>query len=348
MDGLIVGARLSVALVFIVLLSACSTDPTPHAFNDYQQRLARSLQQPVVDVVRLPVSSYPPIRQLRSPNHPSQHIDLMDLLALDACALGQVIAKRHSSLGKVSRPSQQLIYELSFLQHAPACIDYLESVGDFELAKNLQQAFDEKQQHVVSYIWHGLFTGQEFRAFWQQPHYLADYPDQANSDVIANLQLLNRWVANWLGGDYRVDPKQLEWLLASVGKGDGGALFKALHVQASALYKANQSIQQRQLRPVCVGGHPNPQANIVKNVVSRFWLQGLQSWSANINQRYYQLLPAVQHLEEQLAAAEPPAYRRWREQRDQWLQAWQQAPKQHVEHLQGIYQQCGWLPSQAS
>lgn len=57
-------------------------------------------------------------------------IGLLDLAELNHCRLGGLIANHNSSLGKVSQPSNLLIYQLEFIKAAPDCI---KTLGDSEL-----------------------------------------------------------------------------------------------------------------------------------------------------------------------------------------------------------------------
>jgi len=342
------GQKVWSLLLILLLLSGCLGDPTPEGFEDYVLRLSRSLDQSLAKAKRSTVelAAMPAPAELREPTAVRESIDLVDLIALNACELGQVVARRNSSLGKVSPPSQRLIYHLDFLRTAPNCISWLRDQGERELATALQAAWIGKRERLPQLIWQGLFTGQEFRAFWQRPHYLEGYPEGVGPELIAHITLLDRWVQQWLSGDYRVESRNLELLLAQIARGDGGRLIEALAVQSGALARANRLIDQRLARrPVCFAGKRSNEAEIFQNVVTRFWLGDLQRWSAAVNQRYFQLLPAIDALEQRLAPGEPAPYRHWRVARNDALAGWAAAPAGHIAAIKRIYAQCGLLPA---
>lgn len=331
----------------LVNLAACVKEPVEADFVDYSQRVARSIEHPTESTrpsLTL-VPAMPSGRALRLPET-SLRIELLDYLALLDCELGVVVAKRNSSLGKLAEDSQRLLHELAFLRLAPECIRLLEAREQEELARQLEEARRTKQQQLPGMIWQATLGAAEFRDFWRQPHLLGDYPQQQNEAVIIALYQLHRYASAWLQGDYKADSASFEAALQTVSLGDAGALIKALTMQGAYIDRVNTTLRNRlrMPRPLCFEGRPGTQANIFNNVVHKYWIAQLQRWSVAVNRRHEVLLEPVRALETLLASAEPPAYEGWRKQRDTLLDKLVDKPRQHVEVIGTVLQQCGLAP----
>jgi hypothetical protein len=98
--------------------------------------------------------------------------------------------------------------------------------------------------------------------------------------------------------------------------------------------------------PLCYAKQPNAQSLILRNVVNKYWVLALQPWSSQINRRYYELLTTVRNFEALLAKGEPEAYQRWRIDRDRQIDLLVTQPKQHIEAIQPLLEQCGIAPGQ--
>ena len=348
-------------------LAGCSNDPRQHAFNDYLTRLSRALQQELPPPEQTAELAFPDRRQLLEHRPTTETIALLDFLGMGDCQLQQTLAQRNSSLGKLGTESQRLIQDLAFIDQAPACIARLTQQQDDDLAQQLQSALDDRRSQLAAIIWHATLGAREFGLFWQAPQLLQDYPKQTGPELLGAIESLQRMSAQWLRDaageapagspesagvngealDYGASSSALESALATIRGGDGGRLFRALAVQAAHLERGNTMARHRlDQQPLCQPGRHNTQGDILFNVVQKFWLQGLQAWSAQISQRYYQLWPALQSLETTLAAGEPPPYSRWRQQRDQRIENLVSAPRRHVAAIRPLLAQCGLAPGQ--
>ena len=340
-----------VVLALLAWVAACSSDPRQHALNDYLERLSRALQQDLPAPSQQQPLAFPAKRELLASTPATDSIALLDFLGMSDCQLQQTLAQRNSSLGKLGTDSQRLLQDLAFIQQAPACIELLQQQQNDDLAQQLQIALDNRQSRLAALIWHATLGAREFNLFWQAPPLPGDYPTQTGPELLAALESLQRLSANWLAGNYEDDYAQssstLESALAAIRGGDGGLLYRSLALQAAYLQQANAMSEQRlQRQPLCFPGRPNPQGDILFNVVQKFWLQGLQGWSAQLSQRYYQLWPALQSLEATLAPGEPQSYQQWRQQRDRQIEQLVQAPRHHVAAIRPLLAQCGLAPGQ--
>ena len=315
------------------------------AYQDYLQRLARIFELETIEASAISPLTYPRSRAWVETNEVAKErktLGLLAFLSLDDCELRYVIARRNSALGKVASPSQRLHYQLDFLQHAPACIVTLRAQGQMQTAAALSAVMDEKKQRLAWFIWRGSLGEKEFRQFWQAGNREDNYPANTGAGLITALEQLSAWVSQWLNGDYTSDIRAYEMNLSVIRAGDGGALYRALSTQQRALNQANTLLDNEAMvqQRICPRGQPSTQAKILQNVVSKFWIQGLQRRSAALSRRYFALMPALQALEQQLAEGEPSIYFHWRQQRDAQLKQFLAAPKAHSLRINTLYQQC--------
>ena len=125
----------------LLLIGCQRAKDVDYLWQDYGQRLSNVIERPytAADFVPQQISKPKPVVR------PSQSISILETLSLNHCQLGPLIAEQNSSLGKVAPPSQQLIYQIRFIQLAPACIDTLEAGP---LQRKLTQAH---QQYLLSF-----------------------------------------------------------------------------------------------------------------------------------------------------------------------------------------------------
>ncbi len=329
-------------------MAGCSGSGPEAAFDEYLGRLARTLGAAPVQPVIPSVTALPAPRELHLEIQPG-NLDALDFLALSGCAVQITIGKRNSSLGRLARDSQRLLLELEYLQLAPPCIDYQREQGESGLADTLEQAWQLKRRQLPASIYNATLGSSEYRQFWKKaPGAAADYPANTSSAVIASLEAINGHARRWLAGDYSADNREFEILLGEVATGDGGALLQALAAQDAALAAANHIAAERMERgPMCSPGIRPAAADILPNVIRKYFIEGIQTRAAALNRRLEELMPPVGALEQMLEPALPPPYRRWSEQRDAELARWATAPRRHVELLQDIQRPCGTNPGQA-
>ena len=338
-------SALTILFTCITALPACAPGGGPPLEN-YLQRLERSLDVEIRPEGE-PLPALPRSRDLHIDLLPGS-IDMLDLLSLHRCELNITIGKSNSSLGKLATDSQRLLLELEFLALAPACIDSLDPGNDDELIALLQQGQREKRQQLPGRIWNATLGGPEFRAFWKRPRSLGDYPSgtgNAVPDAVIHLAQLTR---AWLSGDYRAGRGQLEPLLDQVRRGDGGALLAALDLQQRGLRGANPAVRTRIESPLCFGGVPSREGEIVNNVVRKFFAGEVQPWSVRLQRRRRQLMAPVEELETLLAGVSPGAYREWRARRDRLLASGIEAPRRHARSLAELLETCGLRPGAAN
>ncbi|MCB1697784.1 MAG: DUF3080 family protein [Halioglobus sp.] len=333
--------RMLLAGLVAIALAACTADSPDAAFERYLARLSRTLAVASPDIAGPAVAGMPPPRELHRALAAGS-LDTLDFLALSGCEVQITIGKRNSSLGRMARDSQRLLLELEYLQLAPACIAYQRGRGETALANTLEQAWLQKRRQLPAAIYNATLGSSEYREFWQQPAFpAADYPANTGSAVIASLEMINHHARRWLAGDFSADNLEFELLLGEAATGDGGALLQALAAQSAALAAANRMLAQRMARgPLCSASIRPVAADILANVIRKFFIGDIQPRAAALNRRYHELLLPIEALEQLLGDALPPAYVVWAGQRDARLSELALAPRRHVESLQSIQQPC--------
>ncbi len=334
-------------LSLALLCVACGQSEPEHKLSDYLQRLSRVLEIEVPAAARKTLIKMPASHELRV-ELVAPKIDLLEFLRMADCRLQRLVAAHNSSLGKLARPSQRLIYELEFLQHGAPCAALLRAAGRDDLAQKLAEVLRQKQTQLPAVIWKATLGASETRAFWQVPTALGDYPAETATLVPMAMARLLRRAERWLSGDWQVDSAALERDLQLLKSGDGGALLRSWQLLAEQLGRGTLLLKNRLAeRPLCYNEQPNCRARILLNVVQQKFIAGLQPWTVALNRRRYELLPAITQLEQMLASVEPEGYRRWREQRDLVFSVAFGALRRHVAALQPLLEQCGLAPGSA-
>ncbi len=326
--------RPGVPLLLLGCLSACGSGTPEARFDTYLSRLERTLdtpRQPDMPAADLP--ELPRTAKLQL-TFPGSKLDTLDFLALSGCALQVTIGKRNSSLGRMASASQRLLLELEYLQLAPDCVTQLREKERDSLADMLEEAWRQKRAQLPGRIFNATLASAEYRAFWQAPMHLADYPRHTSSAVVTALAEINAAASRWLSGDYRFDNLGFELQLSEIAAGDGGALLKAEALQAQWLETIDTVLAERVQRQRGLTFNRNPnEMTIVKNVVEKFFIAEIQPWLVAVDRRRQLLLPEIHALETLLAATLPPDYQRWQQHRDQSLEYWSTGPKRHVHSL---------------
>ena len=325
----------------LLTLAGCGSGGPDEAYQQYLARLSRTLAVSPVNAA-IPTAIRLPAPRDMHLELQSGNLDVLDFLAISGCAVQINIGRRNSSLGRLARDSQRLLLDLEYLRLAPPCIDYQRERGEPALADTLEQAWSLKHRQLRAAIYNATLGSSEYRAFWKQPHYpAADYPAMTSSTVVTSLEAINSQVRRWLAGDFSADNTEFEILLGAVATGDGGNLMQALAVQAAALEAANRILAERMRRgPLCGPVLRPAAADILTEVVKKYFIAAIQPRAAELNRRYHDLLPPMAALEDMLVDALPVDYRSWRTLRDRELAEWTMAPRRHVDHLQAIARPC--------
>ena len=332
------------ALFLLLLLTACGrSDTGPDRIEHYITRLARTLdarppEQQITPVARISAADLMPLPVTRS------NIDVLDFLSLSDCALQVNLGRRNSSLGRTASASQRLLLDLEFLDLAPACIAEMRSTDRNSLAEQLSIMADSRRSELPISIYNAIFAGPEFQQFWQMPSTLDDYPERTSSAIADTLTRLDTLAASWLTGDYNTGNMQFEHLLAELRAGDGGALLRAAHIQSAMLAQADAMLVAASLAsPLCSPDLKSPKVEIIGNIISRYFVDDVQRWLADVSKRRHLLMPPIESLEMRLNAVLPSNYVLWQTMRSQQIEDLAGASRRHVEAIQYLLRDCSGM-----
>lgn len=339
------GIRLCVLTLCVLLTSACGGDAAEHRFEDYHQRLARSLKLDTVEREETAEPARRPRKRELMLEQAEVKISMIEFLRLYDCAVHEVIGERNSVLGKVAPASQRLFGDLAFLQLAPDCVEHLRAASHQYLANTLEEAIAAKRANLPIAIANATLASEEFAGLWQLPMSLGEFPADGGRALIDELAYIESQVARWLAGDPEHDPVRFEKALGAIRHGQAGALLMAAALTRSRLDAANQLIQlRRQARPLCFNGKPSNQGRILHRVITEFFIGEIQVWLARVNALRYDLMRPFLALETQLHSVQTAAYRDWRSRRDSQLDWLSSASRDHVAAVRPILVSCGLAP----
>ncbi|WP_409526240.1 DUF3080 family protein [Nitrincola sp. MINF-07-Sa-05] len=343
-------------------ISGCS-EPTPEKMmQTYAQRLGNALDQPVDFTTSHlpPLPQQPPRRQRLLPVTEIRE-GLFDVLNLRHCNLLPLIAERNSSLGRVMPPSQQLIYELQFLQAIGECEEHLRALvnTDSDLEEVLLQVSEIhriKRDNLPAVIWNSFYTAPEMEkqfAINQPPLPLN------NAGLLATIEpsllMFARISGLTLVDAESIDPiaiKALEQDYERLYRSDFGAQWLKSLLHLTHLLDATADAIEKRLErlPVCYNNRPNPQAEILRNVFTRFYAGEIQGYLATVHQQGIRWLELQQRIMEPLPVPGPATlYYRQVISTDTQNSLWQTytvARDRHTSAWQQLLGQCGMMPGQ--
>lgn len=153
--------QLLLGFISLFALSACSDAVNPQ-LEDYAKRLERLAGEQRLAAEQLVTPIQPSVAELRR-NLPRMSLSLLDSFRLNECRLGQVVAERNSSLGKVMTPANQLYYEIKVTRALKECLTAPVELSP-ALRLELTQALAIKESSLALAVHNFLTTDQVWRA----------------------------------------------------------------------------------------------------------------------------------------------------------------------------------------
>lgn len=325
-------------IVLTICLSACSEHSGEAILSDYEARLSRTLDLNV-ESTAVAVAPRKPRAEALQLDLQNSDIGTLDFLALTGCELQITIGKRNSSLGKLAPPSQRLLLDLEFLRHAPACIAHLKSKADQQaLVSLLEQSQTLKQQQLARQIHNATLAGPEWHQFWKPQKIPVGYPSDTTSDqVLQALDAITAMADNWLSGDYVADNQTFEAHLNTLRSGDGGVILTATQTGHEFFSRWNTTLDEYAQQHACT---PESRRTILETVIAKYFAGSVQQWLAPIMSRADNIQQASHQLENLLSQASSAEYNRWRQQRDDYIQAMKSLTVTHVKTLKRVTNPC--------
>lgn len=344
-------------MAILLSLGGCSKEtPEQALMQTYASRVANVLKEDYQWQQPEPIPSLPPQR-LRLQTIPDLNEGLIDVLDLAKCDLLPLIASRNSSLGKLARPSQRLVYEIQFFDQISSCLPLIEKDPsvEAELKERIYNIYNIKKSNLPVIFWNALYTGQEIEASMavnQSPLPLLQTDHSTALNALNSLSFITTsTLQNNIASGTSSLP-QIEQYYEDIYHAPLGApLLKSLLLLEATMNNVSQLINTRLARrPMCFSSMQNPQANILKNVFVEYYARQIQPYMAyvhrigeqwfRIHSKTLALLPIPNEIApyaEQafITNSKTSIWGRYINARDRHTQAWQK-----------ILKQCNLMPSQ--
>lgn len=342
--------RLSAMMVAALLLSGCDPFSTPDGMMDeYVERVARVLDEDYQLSTVPPRTPYPRTRD-RVQSLPDLDLGILDFLSLMGCELQFVVGERNSILGRVMQPVNRLRYELRFIEAANACAP---DIRDEQLRDDILAAAESKKESLPLAVWNATFGSEESaRLLTSSQGY---YPLDASGDTTADLEsdlgqvkdmVLSLYLRNTDVSVGFMNQVHQRWN----SRPTAGQLINSARILTTRLDDASEVLERRlDGRPLCIGGKPNNQSEIVRNTFFNVYVGRVQPYMAEVRRGRDSLVEPLSALVLAQDEVVPSSFADWH---DQYLaieddSIWgrlDQSMSRHVAGWQQLLEQCGMRP----
>lgn len=338
-------------VVILVLISGCQPfSDASSMMDEYVQRVARVLELSA-DVSELPPVSNLPRRRERRLEVPELDMGMLDFLSLYGCELQYVIGEKNSVMGKVMQPMNRLRYELRFIEAAEACLPEVTRDG---VKESLEEAIAHKKEHLPLVLWNATWAVEEVETLFTLAK--GEYPVEASgnpvSDLSVDAQQLVQSAQALLQGQLDQD---LEYLGGVHQRWQAeyraGQLINSARMLIARLEDASSLIQKRiDGRPLCLGGKPNNQSDIVQGMFFSVYIEKVQPYMAAVQRGRDQLIEPLNKLAAIQRGVMPDSFEDWYQYHlagGSPASLWGQLDSAMAEHTrlwQTLLEQCGLRP----
>lgn len=344
--------RVLVIAVAGFLMSGCNPFSSAGPMMDeYIERVARVLEIDPEFSGLAPASNLPRRRD-RQLAIPELDMGMLDFLSLYGCELQYVIGQKNSVMGKVMQPLNRLRYELRFIEAGEKCLPEVTREGARE---SLEKAIASKKETLPIALWNATWGVKEMESLFTLAK--GDYPVAPEGNPVSDLAIdanrLNEVAGQLLSGDL-VSPS-LDFVGAVQQRWQAeyraGQLINSARLLIARLGDASALLEQRiEGRPLCLGGKPNSQSDIVQSMFFSVYIGEIQPYMATIKQAQRQLIDPLRRLAAMQKEVMPPAFRGWYRYHLQSTESeslWgmlDQAIAEHTRLWQVLLEQCGLRP----
>lgn len=153
-----VSAPIRNGLIWLWGMQLAGCTPTiEDQFATYQTRVAHVLSLPSTPSPVITLVPFPAQRELQRPL-PDLRIGLLDILPLNQCGLGTLVAERNGPVGRSTDNFSQLAYEWQLVQGLARC-----KTQDPEVAQWLDSLRQQKAAMLPDRFWNALVSTPELR-----------------------------------------------------------------------------------------------------------------------------------------------------------------------------------------
>ncbi len=259
--------------------------------DNYRDRVAYVLEESIEThadaVIGIPL--FPPRRERLLPQTDLRQ-GLIEVLALRHCNLLGLIAERNSSLGKVMRPSQQLIYEMRFLVQLRDCQQrlHLNPEAESDLKLKLDRIYRIKSSELPNALWNALYVSSEMENNFSRgdPPLPLD-PEDGASTSLASLTRLATLSALIATPDWHLpavlDELEQHYQVLNANR-FGSQWLKSVWLLTQTLEQTARLLDSREQRAqLCPQQRPTPKAKILLNVFTKYYAGEVQLYMARVD-----------------------------------------------------------------
>ena len=317
------------------------SDPVERVLTEYPKRLERVLEVEGASNTETAVKPVvrPSRRQLLLPLEQAD-INLLEFLKLNQCQLGQVVGEKNSVLGKLAQGSQYMHMERDFLIFAPACIAALE---DQKLVQALGKALEVKQDQRMNVWWNAWIASEEFQQLTSISVYPLALSEEAHlQHTLLGFEFALQQGGQWQQQDFEYRTADVEHHLRQWSLGESLGRWQTTQTRLTDILEQTTAMveQRQQERPLCPTGQKTRKADIVRNVLERFYVGELQPYMSLSDRFGHELLHQLQRIEA-LMDDTPVVWTQWLNQLHESRARFQQASRTHVQVMSRLFDSCG-------
>ncbi|WP_110427208.1 DUF3080 family protein [Glaciecola sp. KUL10] len=341
----------------ILALSGCfDMQKLPSALNLYEERLTNVLGIEVEN--KASVSMPFPNRTSLAIDIPEIDMNLREFYGLNACPIKHLIAQRNTALGKIHLPSQRFIYEVEVINTLSQCVNSLgqridesDNINSSELKElTLIQTWLLAKQTSYPFNWANLITQSEeaYLALNQTDGFLNGSNEDPISLAIIDLRYflsLNQQANRQHPPVVLMDDVQaLESHLQSMQNHRFYAKFwRSLMLTEQSISRLNLVLDNALPAFQCHSSSKKQDFDILRNVFTKFFIQGIQPIASAFNNYQYKLSPLIDEIGQHPDL--PYDFKSHISQRHRSLFAsYTQAMSTHIQHWQRFFARCAVSP----
>jgi hypothetical protein len=299
----------AVCLWALLALSGCSgSNKLPDVLNTYAERLGNVLE------IEIESESYLlmpfPNRTSMAQQLPEIDMNLREFYGINNCPIKQLIAQRNTALGKIHLPSQRFKYEVEVINTLQQCVKTInrKSVKNTSVDQALEKelALIEKWLSAKTsnypHNWSNLVTQSEetYLAFTQSDGFLSGDKEEPISLALIDLRFLLSLNQVSESDDKIVtvqDVEELESHLQSVRSHRFYVKYwRSIMFIEQRLNGLNAMLSASLPTFQCHSTSNKTQFDILRNVFTKYFIQGVQPIASALNNYQYQLNPIFEEI----------------------------------------------------
>lgn len=342
-----------VAIIFCLLGACTDSNKLPNAIETYEERLTNVLGLPRLDEQSIDLPF--PNRTSLAVLIPAVDMNLRDFYGIENCPIKQLIAQRNTALGKIHLPSQRFKYEVEVINTLNECVEAMAINQNLNKSLERELNLTKRWMHAktASYAdnWANLLTQSEeiYLAFNRSDGFLSGDNNEPINLAMIDLRYflsLNKSSIDKSSPIVSIDKvEELELHLQSMQSHRFYVKFwRSLMLMEQRISALNTSLSEALPRFQCNSVSNKSKFDILRNVFTKYFIQGLQPMASALNNYQYQLSPLLIELSNHPDL--PDAFKTGIQNRHTTLVAkYEETIKLHIEIWQSFFQRCAINPT---